>query len=231
MLPFAGSAAPDDHTVTLAYNNYPPYKMKISEHRAGGLAVVPLEEAFTKAGVPFVWQEMPHGRQIAMIKYNTSRICAVGLYKTQERETFGKFTDPIYRAPPFMIVTNEEGGNAESRPSFNELFANKINGVVLVLSKSYGNALDVMIKGSNATVSYADNDLMIVNMLEHNHGQYTLFENDKIGYFKKTGVWDDSKLFAYNPKDAPSGELWYAICSKKVEDSVLKKINKFLTVK
>lgn len=231
IVPLACAAASDDPTITLVYNNYPPYKVRISEQKAAGLVLAPLEEAFTKAGVPFVWREMPHARQIAMIKYNSSKVCAVGLYKTKERGTFGKFTDPIYKGGPFVIVTNRENDNVENRTSLSELFANKINWVVLVHSKSYGGELDALIKNGGAAVSYADDDLMILNMLEHNHGQYTLFEYDKINFLKKMGVWDEKKLFAYNPKDAPTGEFWYAICSKKVDDSVLVKINKFLSVK
>ncbi len=221
-------ADPNDQTITLGYNSYPPYKIKLTDDKAGGLVLAPFEDAFTKAGLAFVWQEMPHARQIAQVRYNTSKFCAVGMYKTPEREAFGKYTNVIYKASPFLVVTNRQSENGDSRPSLNELFGSRVNSVVLVLSKSYGSELDTLIESARSTVSYADNDLMIINMLAHNHGQYTLFEYDKIDYFRKSGVWDDSRLVSYSPKDAPRGENWYAICSKKVDDATIEKINKFL---
>lgn len=91
-------------TVTLHYIQRPPY-MTSSGNSLTGLTGEPSFEAFKNAKIPFVIAETPFARQLHMIEKNSGRDCVIGVFKKPEREAFAKFTNPIYKDQPQIILT------------------------------------------------------------------------------------------------------------------------------
>ena len=70
--------------ITLAYNDRPPYILSLPDGSAAGLTATPAAQAFKAAGIPVIWKKSPTNRQLAELKENTDRQCAVGWFKNPE---------------------------------------------------------------------------------------------------------------------------------------------------
>ena len=99
----AGAAQCED-TILLSYYERAPYAVRQANGSVTGLTADPAEAAFKKAGIPFQWQLVPAKRQIVNIENARTLECGVGWYKTADRASVGKFTEPIYRDKPTVAV-------------------------------------------------------------------------------------------------------------------------------
>lgn len=82
----------------------PPYYQLQHGQPSGGFLLTTALTVFDQASIPVVVREMPPGRVVAMLRDGPSRACAVGWYKTTEREAFARFSHPLYRNQPTAVA-------------------------------------------------------------------------------------------------------------------------------
>lgn len=90
----------------------PPYYVLEKGQPASGFLLNMAREIFTQAGIPFVTREMPPGRILAMFEVRGIRACGVGWLRTPERETYARFSLPLYVDPPLGVVMPPEKARA-----------------------------------------------------------------------------------------------------------------------
>lgn len=114
------AALPAEESISLHYNERPPYLVSGADGQATGLTAEPAAAAFRRAGIPYAWVQTPALRQLKLLRENTGRDCLVGWFKTAERERYARYTLPTYRDRRIIALTGAgnsrlaEGGRLDA---------------------------------------------------------------------------------------------------------------------
>src|SRR5262249_24431210 len=109
--------------------------------------------AVAKAGIEVTWQALPQKRLIEQVAQDTANYCALGIYKTPEREAFAKFSSAFYRDKPFVVVSTT-AKEAEIK-AHKGLMADANQKLGAVEGFSYGREIDAQIKTMSDKVDLA----------------------------------------------------------------------------
>jgi len=112
------TAAQAQEPLSLLVFDRPPYYQLQHGQPSGGFLLTTALAVFAQAGIPVAVREMPPGRVVAMLKDSPSRACAVGWYKTSEREAFARFSEPLYRNQPTVVAVRATVPVPETRSPF-----------------------------------------------------------------------------------------------------------------
>jgi polar amino acid transport system substrate-binding protein len=217
-----------ENAIPLYYNERPPYLIPGPDGAATGLTGSPAAKAFSEAGIAFVWRKMPTNRQLLSIKSGTAIECAVGWFKTPEREQFAKFTKAIYRDKPTVILAPNRFTVKE-----NARFADilRIEGI-RVLSKdnfSYGPFIDHLIATLKPrVVNTTAESILMVEMLRVDRADFMLMAEEEATYLTEEPKFGLNDFHLIRLPDMPPGEKRHIMCSKLVPDEVINRLNKFI---
>ena len=212
--------------ITLHYNDRPPY-LVIKDGQLTGLTGSPATAAFRAAGIPFTLNLKPSSRQMATIKDNTGADCAVGWFKTEEREEFAKFTNPIYQDKPQIALATANNTKLKDGDTIESVFGNKGNRLLIKQGFSYGKALDGLIEKLQPTkiAANVENEQML-QLINAARADYMFVAPEEAdGLIKAAGI-SPTDIRKINFSNAPKGGDRYILCSKKVPDEVIAKLNK-----
>lgn len=128
-------------TLTLHFQDRPPYSSRADDGRVTGLVATPAERALSSAGIPFRWALTPSQRQLALIQSGQGPHCGIGWFRTAEREAKGRFSRPLYRDQPLAALVRD--GVALPQPlRVDALLADPRRRLLVKEGYSYGPALD-----------------------------------------------------------------------------------------
>lgn len=183
--------------------------------------------AVAKAGVDATWQALPQKRLIDQVRQDTPNYCAVGIYKTPEREGFAKFSAPFYRDMRFVVATAAaQGAAVKAHASFAALAADtglKLGGID---GFSYGVALDARIKAMTGHVDLAvvTPDKLLAK-LGAGRIDYLLAAPEELDISIKMSGLDPASVAQIGFSDIPDGTARHFMCGKSVDAAVIAKLN------
>lgn len=225
ILSLAPGAAMAQEPITLSYNDRPPYIIALPDGSVGGLTASPAAQAFKGAGIPFVWKKIPTNRQLAILKENVGRDCAIGWFKNAEREQYAKFTKPIYRDRPTVLVANREFVAAPNE-TLQGMLARKDVRVLVKDKFSYGPYIDGLLAAMKPqTVITTNENLQMVEMIRARRADFMFAAEEEARYLIEQAGFKTHDFRVVRPPDMPPGEKRYIICSKLVEDDVIQRLN------
>lgn len=211
--------------VTLAYNDRPPYIIALPDGSAAGLTATPTARAFKSAGISIVWKKVPTNRQLAELKENSSRQCAIGWFKNPEREQYFKFTKAIYRDRPTVLVANRQFATQPNETLYSVL-ARKEGRVLLKDKFSYGAYIDGLLATIKPqTVITTNENMQMVEMIRIGRADFMFAAEEEAHYLIEQAGFRPRDFKIIRPPDVPPGERRYIICSKMVEDEVIARLN------
>ena len=219
-----------DDKITLSFNERPPYLVPGADGSASGLTGTPAAEAFRAAGIDVAWSKVPPNRQLVVIKEGGPN-CAIGWYKTAEREQFAKFTKPIYRDKPTVIIANPKfavGDNAK----LGDILATKGVRVLVKENFTYGPYIDAALDKVKPAQTKSNGTATQMLQLVNAHSVDFMFASEEEASY----LVEQSGIGAGNFKqikmpDVPVGDDRYIMCSKEVSDDVIGKLNKAIAAK
>ena len=211
--------------ITVHFHERRPFYMSYKDE-IHGLVADPIALAFEYAEIPFQWQDTPATRQLDIIKKNQDKSCAAGWFKTPERETYARYTLPVYQDKPFVAVTRNN----------NELIA-EVETLARVLSEhrlqllvkegySYGNYIDAQRKTfvPRQTTTTADNQ-NILKMIQNYRADYSFMTEEEAYDLLISSGMNSSNFKVVHFSDMPQGNRRYIICSKQVEPEIIEQLN------
>lgn len=219
----ASHAARADATITLHYNERPPYLVPQPDGSASGLTGTPAADAFKKAKIAVSWQKTPTSRQLVVIQEGAGQDCAIGWFKNPEREKFAKFTKAIYQDKPMVAIANtkvnvKDGGKFED--------ALKQQSLLVKDKFSYGADLDAMIaRVKPATTVTTGESAQMVQMVNAGRVDMMLASKEEAEYYVKSSGLADNAVKVLSFPDMPQGGKRYIMCSKAVSDEVMGRLN------
>lgn len=194
-----------------------------------GLLGETVRKALIAADVNYRVIDMPASRILNRIQQSTSADCALGWFKTFERERFARFSNPLSRSEPLQLLIRT-GHPLLSQPiKVEQLLSNSSLSMLAKQSYSYGQAFDILFDQFNPPRKLVtiDND-QLFQMLKAGRGDYSLIAPEEFQaiQLRQPDLIDGLQLVPL--VNAPAGELRYLMCSQQLEPQVLNRINRYL---
>jgi polar amino acid transport system substrate-binding protein len=219
-----------DDKITLSFNERPPYLIPAADGTASGLTASPAADAFKAAGIEVSWSKVPPNRQLAVIKEGGPN-CAIGWYKTAEREGFAKFTKPIYRDKPTVLVAHTAFAGKQG-DKLADVMEGKGVKVLVKENFSYGPFIDALLEKHKAVLTKSNGTAtQMLQLVNAKMVDFMFASEEEAEYLvEQSGI--NAKTFQQlQMADIPNGDYRYIMCSKQVPDEVIAKLNKAIAAR
>lgn len=216
--------------ITLSYNERPPYMIPAADGSATGLTGGAAAEVFKAAGIEVTWSKVPPNRQLIVIKEGGPN-CAIGWYKNPDRETFAKFTKPIYRDKPTVVLANvafagKDGGKLE------EVLDAKGVRVLIKENFSYGAYIDgLLAKHKGALTTSNGSATQMLQLVNANSVDFMFASEEEAQYLVEQSGINAKNFKQLQMSDIPNGDYRHIMCSKQVPDDVIARLNKAIAAR
>jgi len=211
--------------IPLQYSERPPYVMRASDGSVGGIAATSAIHAFQKAGIPYALRFMSAKHQIVNLQANEEPICAMAWYKTAEREAFAKFTKPVSQDSATIVLTNI-AFQTPPNATVESLLANPATRIVLKNSVVYGPYVETKLSAAKAhLIRTYDEYETIIRVIRNGRADLTFATLEEADYYARYLGYPITSFNVIRFADAPPGENRYIMCSKKVPDAIIERLN------
>ncbi len=222
---FASAAWADEMTIPLQYSERPPYITRAPDGSVGGISALSAMRAFRAAGIPYELRFMSTKHQIINLQANEEPLCSIAWYKTPEREAFAKFTRPISQDTPTIALANINF-QAPPNPTVETLLANPGTRVLLKQSVVYGAYVESKLGGAKAQVTRTYNEYQtIVKAIRNGRADLTFATQEEADYYAKHLGYPIGAFQVIRLTDVPAGEYRHILCSRKVPDAIISRLN------
>lgn len=147
LVPTKIAQAQEDHLIFM-YADLEPYVI-VKDDQATGFLADYLVDLTTSADIEILWRHIHWDRQLPLIKGNEGSLCAIALYKTEERQTFMRFTEPIGADEGLVLIGAENNQKLLSHRRFENVLNDSNLSPVLQLYAVYSPYVNELIKGKN----------------------------------------------------------------------------------
>jgi polar amino acid transport system substrate-binding protein len=211
--------------LVLYYEERPPL-MSRQDKQLTGVQGAPATAILQRAGLAVELREAPVARQVAMITRNAEPACALGLYRTAEREKLGKYSRlPVYSSPPQSLMIRRDG-RLKDVYRFAAVIQSPTVTLALRLGYSYGAETDKALAESSAKiVRSADHSMARARLVLLGVADAALFTDEEGEALIKQLGEAGAALELRRLPDAPPGEGRYFFCNKALPDWQLKAID------
>jgi len=219
----AGVVQPQE--ISLLWNSRPPYMSRAGDSIEGLTASVVIE-ALESAGLSYEVQEVPSNRQIADIQANRKPLAALGWFKNPERESFARFSVPVYQDNPFVVVSRKDNMAVSRMTTLDELFADRNLDLLVKDGYSYGVYIDRKIQECNPSrVVITSESVSSIKMINAGRGDYMFMASEETAVLIVAAGLDPSNFSMTVLTDLPIGEYRYLMFSKSVSDGIIDRLN------
>ncbi len=228
LLPLLQSAVAEE-SISILYNERLPYLVSSGDGTVRGLTGTPASDAFVQAKIPHVWIKTPSNRQLALLKLNAEKACAVGWFKNSEREAFARYTKPIYQDSATIGLALASNNKISEVSRISDILVRQELLLIAKSGYSYGAYIDGLIKKLSPKLKYliVENTRMIKLVRAGRADYFFITEDEADGLIKSMNY--DSEEFRYlRFADAPKENFRYILCSKSVPAAVLEALNRHI---
>jgi ABC-type amino acid transport substrate-binding protein len=225
------SVADDDAiTIQLRYQARPPF-LEMQSGKLSGVCGEAATKAFESAGVPFQLIENPPYRQLTLLKTGDYYDCSVGWLRIPERENIYRYSLPVCDDGAWLIV-GRKGKVDKSVTKAEDVLKNRNLTIVNRKNYSFGKEVDSMARRFRTNVIYIDNAEITPQMFEMirtGRADYTFVSSWEFDYLLHRFKWAATDFVVIHPQDLTQSSPRHIICSKKVPEEIMKKLNESIS--
>jgi polar amino acid transport system substrate-binding protein len=217
----SASAAP----LALLVFDRPPYYRLHDGHPAGGFLLDLARAVLDRAAIAYVVREMPPSRILATFEQHNVQACTVGWFKTSERETFARFSAPIYRNKPLVVALGVTSDACPPRPTLAQ-FVREKRRWGLRLGFSYGPAADAVFADlPEERVHRFPDAAHLLPLLAKGRVDAALIEPEEFSWLMSSNPEYAGSVRSCALADAPPGNERYIMCDASVPPEMLARID------
>lgn len=222
-LPLGASA----QSLLMAFRDKPPYSF-MDNGVAKGFLLERTRRVLSAAGVEAQFREMPPKRLFFEIEKNEQAICSFGWYKIPEREKFARFSVPLHQDKPHVVLVGPgSGGAVRKHGTLKELMADPALVMAVADGVSYGPELDQLILKFAGKVDLSlQSPLHVAKKVAARRADFMFIDQEDYGYLTESSAdFRNDGLVRIDYSDMPAGLKRYILCSQRVSDDTMQKIN------
>jgi polar amino acid transport system substrate-binding protein len=225
---FACVQAPADTLapITMHYYERKPLHYLNEHNQVAGLIVTPIEQSFAKAGIPIKWQQTPVNRIVATLQANDGLDCAAGWYKSPDRESYLRFSQPVYRDKGLVALSRSDF-SAPPGVTARELLSRPQTRLVVKQGFFHGRYLEPLIeKMPPAQVQRVSDEISsMVKMVRVGVADIIILTEDEVDVYIDPASGAGDGIRVLHLPDVPTQEYRYVACSKKVPQQIIDRLN------
>lgn len=204
----------------------PPYYTVDQSGAVSGIVAGPARKIFENAGLEAQWSVVSFNRQLQMIEDNSHPLCAVGWFKTSEREKFAKFTDYIYQDRALVALSRADNQAVTAYHDLHALMGDKSLTMGAKLGFSYGTDVDGLI-GTLApkAITTDQSTLGMARMLIGRRFDYMISAPEEAAHMIEALGSEGATLAIIAMQDLMPRNKRYIMCSLSVDDDVIERLN------
>jgi polar amino acid transport system substrate-binding protein len=212
--------------LTIEYRDKPPYSYT-EDGKPMGFLMERTARLLRRAGIEARYAEVPIRRTLQHLQANKAALCSPGLYKNPEREAFARFSLPIHRDRPHVVLAHASvAAQIRAIPRIALLFADASLQPGLMDGVSYGQQLDHYLAAAARTPIRAQlAPLQLARMVGARRVDYMLIDEEDLGWLRKDADFAHLPLVRIEFADMPRGELRYLACSQQLPPQMLDRLN------
>ncbi len=210
----------------LRYQPRPPF-LELESGKLSGSCGGPAVRALEEAKIPFTLVANPPFRQLALMQTAEYYDCSVGWLKIPERIGLYKYSDPVCDDGVWLVV-GHKGSVDRSINKAETLLKDRNLTLINRKNYSFGEWVDSLAKQYNTKIIYIENAEITPQMFEMirmGRADYTFVSPWEFEYLLKRFKWAPTDFVVFQPVDNITTSPRHIICSKKVPDEVIRKIN------
>ena len=212
-------------SLEVAYIEYPPYYYSRDGGRAGSLLDLS-DRIFAEAGIPVTYTPMPAKRILVYIQENETPFASVGWFKTRDRESYAKYTLPIYTNRPLVVVTQRDSPVSQHR-TLGRVLADSRLSLGRLQGYSDGDRVDLMIqRAAPEIITVVGTKVQLLRMLNAGRFSYMLLAPEELDSLCSDAGVDRDCVAGLPMDDIPTGNRRYIICSRSTPDPIIEKLNR-----
>lgn len=211
--------------LTIRYNARPPFIFEEGGKVQGEVATLALK-IIEESGVPFEVVHTPVNRQLMLIYAGQGYDCSMGWFRTPEREKNAKFTDATYEDGPWVAI-GHKGTMDPNLTNVRELLQNRKLRYLYQERFSNGPVLDQLISDLKPTGVLMEGDIeKMLIMVKTGRADYFFLSDIEFKHMLEKTKTQRSDYVIPKLADLPTNPKRHIMCSKKVPDFVIERLNK-----
>lgn len=214
-------------SLTFSYMERPPYYFTTPLGTADGLLVTRTKKILQTAGIDAQFLSLTPNKINYVLRYANTPHCSIGWFKKPERELFAKFTKPIYRNQPLVILTTkEQEKHFKKAHTLEDIFNNRELILARIGSFSYGIYVDQLLeKLSPKSRFYSKKQSSLLQALYTHQASYMLIAPEEIEQMIVAAKLPAEEFIQIPLDEIPHGNLRYFMCGHAVSDNLLEQLN------
>ncbi len=219
------SESRSESAITVMYHERPPYYVT-GPLGIYGLCVDPVKKAFSAAGIGVDWIKVPAARQMEMLRANAPGICAVGWFKTPEREKFAVYSHAIYRDTSMIALARADNPHLVSGRPLARTLENREVTFLRKDGYSYGRYIDDMILtyAPRQEITTAENIGMLKILHDGLADYFFISKEEAVELIRTSGLLADTFQFIRFP-DVPEGNKRYLMFSRSTDKDLIDRVD------
>ncbi len=211
--------------ITMLYHERPPYYVT-GPLGIYGLCVDPVKKAFSAAEISVKWVKMPAARQMDMLKFNVPNTCAVGWFKTPDREKFALYSRAIYQDTSMVVLARADNPHLVSGLPLARTLENRELTFLRKDGYSYGPYIDVMLEAHvpRQVMTTAENIGMLKNIHEGLADYFFISEEEARELIHTSGLLTETFQLIRFP-DVPAGNRRYLLFSRSTDKNLVDRVD------
>ncbi|MBN8494696.1 MAG: transporter substrate-binding domain-containing protein [Burkholderiales bacterium] len=222
------AVAAQAQSLTLHYQERPPYSYTQPDGAVAGLVAAPAAQALAQAQLPFAWARTPSQRQLALIQEGEGLHCGIGWFRNAERASRGKFSKALYRDRPFEALARAD---SPLRPGLTAAQAMALAGDSLLVKEgySYGAQFDrLILLQQPAPLSTSVEPAQMLRMLLAGRAGWMIVAPEEARQLRQEAGPAAAGLRAVALADMAQGETRHLYCNRAVPDVWVQRIDQAL---
>lgn len=210
-------------TLTLHYQDRPPYSQTDADGAVRGLVADPAARALGRAGIAFRWARTPSQRQLALIQAPSGGLhCGVGWFRSAERAELGRFSATLYRDRPLAALMRESSWPRAVASAADLLGASTLR-LLVKEGYSYGARLDALIATvARPPIRTSADPAQMSRMLASGRADWMIVAPEEAEVLMQPG------LLLRTLGDEPQGPTRHLYCNHDVPAAWIERIDQAL---
>lgn len=215
------------YELRVLYLEFPPYYFTNNNGEPDGFLVKRADAILRRAGIIPRYESMTAKRVLQDMR-TPNATCSIGWFKTPQRESFAKFSKPIYRNKSLeALFIRKDAHRFNGKDTFRQLLQDTSVVLGQVEGYSLGSVTDTLIMESGIKPHFVVGDYpQLVRMLAAEQFSYILVAPEEVDALIKKNRLASDLFETKQMSDIPAGNRRYLMFSRTVPDGIISRVDK-----
>ena len=213
--------------ITLQFMEQMPTSGVDAQGRPQGELVERMRRVEQLAGLRLRWQLAPLKRSLQELRDNREPVCALGVYRSAEREAIARFSRPLLAGVPQVLVARREAAaRLRQLPSARAAVQSAELRLLVFDGVSYGEEIDAWIaERRGPTLRAVAGPLRIVEMLSRDRADFAIMTARGLEQWRRDGIAGAEGLEIVATQTLPPPPARHIACSKRVDEAWMRQLD------